>query len=436
MAKGDPSGVFAPQPLDRGSVDALAASVEREMMRVAAATEVALLRQVEFLHAEPPRPREGMVAGADGTDWNPGSGQGLYVYFAGAWQVLFTASSLVAHNSTTGKQGGTTDEYYHLTAAQHTDLTDGNEATVHHHDSRYDPAGEAAAEVAAHEALSDPHNGYVLESVINAKGDIFVGTADNTVDRLAVGDDGAYPRALSSESKGIVWQKNNFGASTAPTANDDSGDGYTVGSRWIDTTNDKEYVCLDATATAAVWTETTQSGGGGGGGGYDEGTSFPGSPSDNDKFFRTDLDMLFFYDGTRWLSAQQFIIPFQPYTRGTFTGMSATASDCLSAIPAFAPTFDFWMETLRWTSFVATTNNGTSFWRLVLRKFTAPNTATTIVQPDTSSDTASSYTIHETTINALLGTNVQFLDVSWNKVSSPGNSELPAVAVVGRIVAT
>jgi hypothetical protein len=53
-------------------------------------------------------------------------------------------------------------------------------------------------------------------------------------------------------------QKNNFAAIIAPTATDDSASGYSVGSRWIDTVTDKEYVCLDATATAAVWTETTQ----------------------------------------------------------------------------------------------------------------------------------------------------------------------------------
>lgn len=52
--------------------------------------------------------------------------------------------------------------------------------------------------------------------------------------------------------------KDNIGAATAPTVNDDSGDGYSVGSRWYDTTNDQEYVCLDATVTAAVWVRTTQ----------------------------------------------------------------------------------------------------------------------------------------------------------------------------------
>lgn len=42
-------------------------------------------------------------------------------------------------------------------------------------------------------------------------------------------------------------------ATTAPTADDDSGDGYSIGSAWIDVTNDKAYICVDATATAAVW---------------------------------------------------------------------------------------------------------------------------------------------------------------------------------------
>jgi hypothetical protein len=57
--------------------------------------------------------------------------------------------------------------------------------------------------------------------------------------------------------------KSNLAASVAPGATDDSAAGYSVGSRWIDTTADKEYVCLDATASAAVWTETTAGAAGG-----------------------------------------------------------------------------------------------------------------------------------------------------------------------------
>lgn len=46
-----------------------------------------------------------------------------------------------------------------------------------------------------------------------------------------------------------------YAQAAAPGVGDDSGDGYEPGSRWVDTTNDKYYVCLDATLGAAVWLE-------------------------------------------------------------------------------------------------------------------------------------------------------------------------------------
>lgn len=47
--------------------------------------------------------------------------------------------------------------------------------------------------------------------------------------------------------------QDSFAKTTAPTINDDSADGYVVGSVWYDTTNDEAWTCLDATAAAAVW---------------------------------------------------------------------------------------------------------------------------------------------------------------------------------------
>jgi hypothetical protein len=47
--------------------------------------------------------------------------------------------------------------------------------------------------------------------------------------------------------------KSNFTAVADPTANDDTGDGYEVGSLWINTANGKVFVALDVTLTAAVW---------------------------------------------------------------------------------------------------------------------------------------------------------------------------------------
>lgn len=36
----------------------------------------------------PPKPRMGMVVYADGTNWNPGSGAGVYVYTGTSWGKL------------------------------------------------------------------------------------------------------------------------------------------------------------------------------------------------------------------------------------------------------------------------------------------------------------------------------------------------------------
>lgn len=43
---------------------------------------------LDELHAAPAKPRDRMIVIADGTDWNPGSGAGVYVYRGGAWHFL------------------------------------------------------------------------------------------------------------------------------------------------------------------------------------------------------------------------------------------------------------------------------------------------------------------------------------------------------------
>lgn len=55
----------------------------------------------------------------------------------------------------------------------------------------------------------------------------------------------------------IATKLSNLSAAVAPTVNEDSGDGYDVGSFWLDTTADDAYICLDAAVGAAVWRKIT-----------------------------------------------------------------------------------------------------------------------------------------------------------------------------------
>lgn len=70
-------------------VDGLRTWIEVELQRLARYLSSALASLwVETLHVAPDRPRNGMIVYADGTHWNPGSGEGFYGYQAGSWVKL------------------------------------------------------------------------------------------------------------------------------------------------------------------------------------------------------------------------------------------------------------------------------------------------------------------------------------------------------------
>lgn len=58
---------------------------------------------------------------------------------------------------------------------------------------------------------------------------------------------------------GAIGINNNYSATTAPGVGDDSADGYSVGSMWVNTASSPKeaYQCMDATVGAAVWINTT-----------------------------------------------------------------------------------------------------------------------------------------------------------------------------------
>lgn len=77
---------YRPQPFVER--DNLLQYLKRELDRIGRVIDALQDDGYEATTVAPSRPRDGMVRLADGTAWNPGSGQGLYVYYNGAWHSL------------------------------------------------------------------------------------------------------------------------------------------------------------------------------------------------------------------------------------------------------------------------------------------------------------------------------------------------------------
>lgn len=59
-----------------------------ELQRLSAAINALAAGHLDQTTVAPTKPRSGDIRYADGTSWNPGSGQGIYAYYASAWHFL------------------------------------------------------------------------------------------------------------------------------------------------------------------------------------------------------------------------------------------------------------------------------------------------------------------------------------------------------------
>lgn len=96
---------YTPKPLPPpGSINTLQQALERELKTIAEESYNNKTVQYVTQNVAPTKPREGMTAYADGTNWNPGYGEGLYVFNGSAWVPLGGATTVL---STTAAASGT-----------------------------------------------------------------------------------------------------------------------------------------------------------------------------------------------------------------------------------------------------------------------------------------------------------------------------------------
>lgn len=173
------------------------------------------------------------------------------------------------------------------------------------------------------------------------------------------------------------------------------------------------------------------------------GTSFPTAPITDDRFYRTDLDMEFFFDGTRWLCTCPHVMPIaERDVTANVGGIGATTvavHRCSN--PSLFGGSDIWLEQVEFDFDV---NGGTALsashkWAVAFAKgITTPGSTTTIVTLTIDSGASSVWRKSTVAIDALMnnGTTHFLLQTDYTKTGTPGNLIMQEPLLTYRIVAT
>lgn len=159
------------------------------------------------------------------------------------------------------------------------------------------------------------------------------------------------------------------------------------------------------------------------------GTSFPGTPATNRRFFRSDRSIEYFYNGTRWLSTQLFTDPIPRGDAGPLP-YTATAAGAERILAPYAGTYDLWLIELQLGFNVSggTALSGSHKWVSELFKQTSGG-STSVATINIDSGSSGVWRVAVASIGALLGITNLIFRTDHTKTGTPGD-----LYVVPRIV--
>ena len=144
-----------------------------------------------------------------------------------------------------------------------------------------------------------------------------------------------------------------------------------------------------------------------------KGSSFPASPSSGDPFFRDDLGLWCYYDGTRWLT--------QPKVISQERNSISSNGEVIGRLPSssysvYIPSFN-----VVTTTQVSTTNDGSNYWTVTVQITNSTySSATTIHTFTTAADTADAWTAHDDAPDSQTPTENDGYLLIYAKTGSPG----------------
>lgn len=168
---------------------------------------------------------------------------------------------------------------------------------------------------------------------------------------------------------------------------------------------------------------------------WNAGTSFPTAAA-GDRYFRTDLGMECYYDGTRWLTTQLFRSQFMPRLGGTLTTSTGDVRSAISSTvtyserantPSLNGGSDIWLVDHRVTFDVesgGTALSGSHKWVGTMVGVDSANAVTgTLATLTIDSGSSGVYRVATTAIGALQPAGTVYFAVTWTKTGTPGNLE-------------
>lgn len=172
-----------------------------------------------------------------------------------------------------------------------------------------------------------------------------------------------------------------------------------------------------------------------GGSGIPGGTSNPGSPSDGDLFYRTDLDLLIRYrsTGTRWVTVNEYAVPMHLLT--ALGPQSATATPANINMATDLSRAGVYIERVVATTQSITPNTGSAYWTVQFQSHTGSGSTTNVGSSfTTAADSPDTWISHTVTVAAAMHAGDPLIRVNLTKTASPGNLYVYATVVYRLIV--
>lgn len=166
---------------------------------------------------------------------------------------------------------------------------------------------------------------------------------------------------------------------------------------------------------------------------WNSGTSMPANKATGDRYWRTDLGLEFYWDGTRWLSTTLYISNIPQYIENTNVQPFSTSPAYPLRAVAISDLYDMYIIDFRSTIRVNTTNNGTNYWTCTLENYPA---ATALASFNTSAKSADTIYRVTTAAGQLMGASNLIIWLHLVKTNSPGTVDILTAQYTYRLVGT